>query len=134
MEKRMRKMDGIISELAPPQLEGKPDAEVTLIGWGSCKGVIKEAIVQLAEEGIIANQLHFKYLAPFHARVVAGILERCRRTVCVEVNFTGQLARHLRAETGITVDHKLLRYDGEPFEPGQIAAQVKTFLRMEVTA
>ncbi len=132
MEKRMRKMDGMISELAPPQLEGDPNAEVTLIGWGSCKGVIQEAIAQLAEEGVIANQVHIKYLAPFHAEVVANILARCRRTVCVEVNYTGQLARHLRAETGVKVDHKILRYDGEPFEPAQIAAEVKAFLRTAV--
>ena len=36
----------------------------------------------------------------------------------------GQFARHLRAETGFTVDDVLTRYDGEPFEPAYIAEKV----------
>ena len=46
----------------------------------------------------------------------------------VENNFSGQFARHLRAESGFTVDHVLTRYDGEPFEPAYIAERVKAFL------
>ena len=43
MEKRQRKMDGIVELLPPPTLEGPEDTEVTLIGWGSTHGVISEA-------------------------------------------------------------------------------------------
>src|SRR5213593_3334030 len=46
-EKRMRKLDGLLRDTEPPVLEGPQDADVTLIGWGSTKGVIHEAIVQL---------------------------------------------------------------------------------------
>lgn len=127
-EKRMRKMDGLLNELEPPALEGIPDADVTLIGWGSTKGVIHEAIEQLAAEGIRANQLHFKCLVPFHAREAIDILSGCKKTICVEGNYTGQFARHLRAETGFTVDDRILKYDCEPFEPRQIAEEVKAIL------
>ncbi|MEK6324507.1 MAG: 2-oxoacid:acceptor oxidoreductase subunit alpha [Acidobacteriota bacterium] len=127
-EKRMRKLDGLLRDTVPPMLEGPPDAEVTLIGWGSTKGVIHEAIVKLAVEGIRANQLQVKYLVPFHSDEVTHILGSCKKTICVEANYTGQFARHLRAETGITVDHHILKYDCEPFEPHQILEEVKAIL------
>jgi hypothetical protein len=66
-------------------------------------------------------------MLPFHGREARALLEGCRRTVVVENNFTGQFARHLRAETGFTVDHVLTRYDGEPFEPAWIARRVQAF-------
>src|ERR671924_2178148 len=43
-EKRMRKMESILPLLEPPKLFGPEDAEVTLVGWGSTEGVIREAM------------------------------------------------------------------------------------------
>ena len=128
MDKRMRKMEGLLKDCPPPQLFGPADAEVTLIGWGSTKGVIREAIAALAEEGITANNLQIRHLVPFHEAEVRDILQASRRTLVVENNYTGQLARHIRAETGFTVDGKILKYDGEPFEPHHIVARVKEIL------
>jgi 2-oxoglutarate ferredoxin oxidoreductase subunit alpha len=127
-EKRMRKMEGVRARLQPPVLEGPASAEVTLIGWGSTWSAIHEAAARLTRDGVAASQLHFKYIHPFHAREARAILEKCRRTVVVENNFTGQFARHLRAESGFGVDHVLTRYDGEPFEPLWIAERVRAFL------
>jgi 2-oxoglutarate ferredoxin oxidoreductase subunit alpha len=128
MEKRMRKMEGLLKDCPPPQLFGPADADITLIGWGSTKGVIREAIGLLAAEGISANNLQIRYLVPFHEAEVQAILSASRRTLVVENNYTGQLARHIRAETGFTVDGKLLKYDGEPFEPHHIVNHVKEIL------
>jgi len=127
-EKRMHKLDKVLQELTPPKLEGPPDAEVTLIGWGSSKGVISEAIALLGEQGIRANHLQIKYLYPFHASEVSEILRGTKRTVCVECNYTGQFARHLRAETGFGVNDLILKYDGEPFEPHHIVEQLRAIL------
>ncbi len=127
-EKRMKKMALALKDLPAPELEGPLDAEVTLIGWGSSRGVIREAIAQLAAHGVRANHLQIKYILPFHADEVRNILSRARRRICVEGNATGQFARHLRAETGIGVDHLILKYDGEPFEPRQITEQVLAIL------
>jgi 2-oxoglutarate/2-oxoacid ferredoxin oxidoreductase subunit alpha len=127
-EKRMRKLDGLLRDLEPPALEGPPDADVTLIGWGSTKGVIGEAIAQLAHDGVSANQLQIKYLVPFQAGEVTRILKNSKKTICIEANYTGQFARHLRAETGFTVDDHILKYDCEPFEPHHITEEVKAIL------
>ena len=127
-EKRMRKMEGVRARLQPPVLEGRAAAEVTLIGWGSTWSVIHEAAAQLNAAGIATSQLHFKYVHPFHGAEASAILKACKRTIVVENSFSGQFARHLRAESGFTVDHVLTRYDGEPFEPAYIAERVKTLL------
>jgi len=127
-EKRLRKLDLALRDLPAPQLWGPADAEVTLIGWGSTQGVIQEAVGQLATAGIRANHLQVKYLHPFHSSVVSEILSRSKRTICIELNATGQFARHLRAETGYSVHDRILKYDGEPFEPHHITEQVLAIL------
>jgi len=127
-EKRMRKMTALLASLPPPVLEGPADAEITLIGWGSTWGVIHEALEQLAKAGVSANHLHIRYLVPFQAREVSEILSRSRRKAVVECNYTGQFARHLRAETGIAADALILKYDGEPLDPHQVAEQAKAIV------
>src|SRR5256886_12380555 len=53
---------------SPPKLVGPEQADVTLVGWGSTAGVIREAVEKLAgEEGIVANQLAIKWIVPLHA-------------------------------------------------------------------
>ena len=127
-ERRMKKIALALKELPAPKIEGPMNADVTLIGWGSTAGVIGEAVAMLNKSGVKANQLHFKYLLPFHAAAATAILKDCKRTICVEGNASGQFARLLRAETGHTVSDHILKYDGEPFEPAQIANRVKEIL------
>ena len=128
MEKRMKKLDGVLKDAKPPVLEGPADAPVTLIGWGSTQGVIREARGLLAAEGIKANQLQVKWLHPFHTKEITDILKKSKFTIGVEGNYSGQFARFLRAETGITVNDQVLKYDGEPLEPRIIAEEVKRIL------
>lgn len=125
VEKRARKMMNVLADIAAPTLEGPEDAEVTLVGWGSTRGVILEAMEQLAEGGITANQLHIKWLVPFHAEAVTEILEGSKKVIIVELNYSGQFARYLRSETGFTADGFVRKYDGEPFMPHHIAEAVK---------
>lgn len=128
MEKRMKKMALVLKELKPPKLEGPANAQATLVGWGSTQGVIREARALLAAEGIQTNQLHVKYLHPFHSVEVAAILKNSKRLIGIEANYSGQFARFLRAETGIHTPENILKYDGEPFEPRLIAEEVKRIL------
>ncbi len=128
-EKRMRKMQHILPLIAPPKLFGPPRAPVTLIGWGSTQGVIREAIEKLAgEEGIVANHLQIKWLVPFHAEEVMKILSASQNTIIVENNYSGQFARYLRSETGFSASGHIRKYDGEPFMPHHIVQGVKEIL------
>lgn len=125
MEKRMRKMVSAVNELPPPALFGHADADITLVGWGSTYSVIREAIEVLAKAGVTANHLHIRYLMPFHVDAVSKILSNSKRVLDIEGNYTGQLARLIRMETGIAIKHKLLKYDGEPFYANQVVRTAK---------
>jgi 2-oxoglutarate/2-oxoacid ferredoxin oxidoreductase subunit alpha len=125
MEKRQRKTVGIEAAVAPPELTGPPDADVTLIGWGSTKGVIQEAVEMLNEEGISANQLQIRWMVPLHGERIVDILRNSRRTIIVENNYSGQFARYLRSETSFVPDGHIRKYDGEPFMPHHIVESVK---------
>ncbi len=128
MEKRQRKMDGIVELLPPPTLEGPEDAEVTLIGWGSTHGVISEAAQMLNKDGIKTNHIQFKWLYPMDEDAVNEVLANSGHAIIVECNYTGQFARFLRGETGFKADGHIRKYDGEPFMPHHIVDGARELL------
>src|SRR2546429_8543051 len=125
MEKRMRKVAGIEAAVPPPTLSGPRDADVTLICWGSTKGVIEEACEILNDEGISANQLQIRWLVPLHGDAILEILKDSRHTIIVENNYSGQFARYLRSETSFVPNGHIRKYDGEPSMPHHIVEAVK---------
>jgi 2-oxoglutarate ferredoxin oxidoreductase subunit alpha len=126
VEKRARKMQTVLADLEAPKLVGPENAAVTLVGWGSTEGVIREAVEKLAgEEGVVANQLSIKWIVPFHADAVTKILSGSKRVIVVENNYSGQFARYLRSETGFEAHGHIRKYDGEPFMPHHIVNAVK---------
>ncbi len=124
VEKRARKFEGITEEMTAPELEGPKEAEVTLIGWGSTYGAIKEAVELLKAEGVTANHLPIKWIVPFHADAVTDVFSHAKRTIIVENSLSGQFARYLRSETGLSADGHIRKYDGEPFMPHHIVQGV----------
>ena len=128
MEKRNRKIENLLKELPAPALEGPKDADLTLVCWGSTWGVVKEAVELLNAQGIKTNMLNIKYIAPFHAKEVSEILGKAKKKISVEVNYTSQMARHIKAETGISMDAHINKYDGEPLEPAFVVEHVKRIL------
>ncbi len=129
VEKRARKMQGAINDITPPKLVGPEQADVTLVGWGSTAGVIREAVEKLAgEEGIVANQLAIKWIVPLHAAEIGKILGRSKNVIVIENNQSGQFARYLRSETGFAAHGHIRKYDGEPFMPHHIVEAVKAQL------
>ena len=131
VEKRARKFLGVAADVPPPSLEGPSDAEVTLLGWGSSYGVIREAIEILAEQGVVANQLAIKWIVPFHGEVVENILSSAKRVLLIENNYSGQFARYLRSETGFAPHGHIRKYDGEPFAPHHVVDGVLDLLKTE---
>ncbi len=125
MDKRMRKVAGIEAAVVPPVLDGPADADVTLIGWGSTDGTIKEARAMLAEQGITTNQLQIRWIVPLHGDAILKILRGAKRTIMVENNYSGQFARYLRSETSFVADGHIRKYDGEPFMPHHIVEAVR---------
>jgi len=125
MEKRQRKVQGIEAAVPPPKLVGPRNADVTLIGWGSTKGVIEEAIELLADVGITASHLQIRWMVPLHGDAILDELRGAKHTIMVENNFSGQFARYLRGETSFVADGHIRKYDGEPFMPHHIVEAVR---------
>jgi 2-oxoglutarate/2-oxoacid ferredoxin oxidoreductase subunit alpha len=123
MDKRMRKLAGLASDSEPPLLEGPPDAPLTFVAWGSTVGAIRDAMPILSARGLPTNLLQVRTVYPLHAAEVARLLGGTRRPLLVEANYSGQLGRLIRAETGIDLPARLLKYDGEPFYPFEIVAK-----------
>jgi len=125
MEKRMKKMDLLAQEMDEPELYGSSEGDILLLGWGSTYGVLREAVDMLNKEGIKAFLLHFTDLWPLPRERIKTFLPGAKKVFCVENNATGQLASLIHRETNLEVEHKILKYDGRPFFPGEIIQEVK---------
>ena len=68
--------------------------------------------------------MHFLQLWPFPSQGVAAALKKAGKNIIIEGNATGQLAALIRRETGQKVDGTVLKYDGRPFSPQEIADRV----------
>jgi 2-oxoglutarate ferredoxin oxidoreductase subunit alpha len=123
--KRLHKLMGVRQEIQNPRTYGSDNAKITLIGWGSTYGAIREAVDILRSEGVDVNMLHFSEIWPLPAEAVSKVIDKAELTIIVENNATGQLAHLIKAETGRSVHRKILKFDGRPFSPAYIVRRVK---------
>ncbi|MFQ5801246.1 MAG: 2-oxoacid:acceptor oxidoreductase subunit alpha, partial [Candidatus Hydrothermarchaeales archaeon] len=124
-DKRLGKLEGLKKEMTLPEIYGPKEAKVTLIGWGSTYGPLKEAVDILRTEGVDINLVHYTEIYPLPEEPSRGMLKSVKKTVCVENNATGQFARLLKVETGFSVSLHILKYDGRPFTPELIIWELK---------
>lgn len=122
----MKKIDTVLeSEFSGPLLYGPENAELTFVGWGSTYGAIREAVDRLNESGTETNFYHFNEIWPLKPGEVEDILESSNRVLFVENNYSGQLASLIKRETGAETPDRILKYDGRPFTPERILAEVR---------
>lgn len=124
-EKRFRKFKELSKEIKPPELIGPSDADITLLCWGSTKGVVEEAVRILEKEGIKVNYMHYVFISPFPEEKTKNVINNAKKVAVVENNQTGQLASIIKEKTGIDVDYKILKFNGRPFYPEEIVEEVK---------
>lgn len=99
--KRRRKLQSLASELPLPPLYGAPEGQVLLVGWGSTKGPIREAVDRARAAGDSVSALHLKYVNPL-PNGLENIFSGFTHVIVVEMNDEGlygygQLAAILRA-------------------------------------
>ena len=124
-QKRLRKLNGLRTEISNPRIHRLPQAEFTLIGWGSTYGAIKEAVDLLKKDGLAVNHLHLSEIWPFPVAAVSSVLDNRAKSIVIENNATAQLARLIRRETGHKVSGSILKFDGRPFSPRYIVNHLK---------
>jgi len=129
MNKRMRKMVGLEKDTKGPIVTGPTEADVTLIGFGSTYQGLEEVRLALEKKGTKVNHIHFRTMWPIHAEETEALLKKCKLTIDIEANFTNQLAKLIRMETGYKVDHLVRKYDGEPFGFEDLLKEVEACIK-----
>jgi 2-oxoglutarate ferredoxin oxidoreductase subunit alpha len=101
-------------------LHGPKDAELTVVGWGSTKGTILDALKVLESQGKKINFLQCRLMKPFPAKAVGDILRAAKRIVSMEENYSGQLAQVVQEQTGVMIDQRINKFDGRPFSEDEV--------------
>ncbi|MDY6791139.1 MAG: 2-oxoacid:acceptor oxidoreductase subunit alpha [Thermodesulfobacteriota bacterium] len=128
VEKRNAKVPRMIKEMNPPQ-KYHDEAEVLLVGWGSTKGAIREAVDLLRQEGKHVGCLNFRDLWPLPSDKVKAALHKVKRFLMVEQNSTAQFGQLIQEQTGLAHSGAILKYDGRPICPNDIVEDFKQFER-----
>jgi len=132
MRKRMRKIElagEVIPDAKKATIHGPKTAPVTLIGWGSTKGAILDAMDDLRAEGTEANFLQIRYVNPFPEKLVYNVLSTARHKIMIENNYSAQMAGIIREKTGIAVDNKIVKFDGRPFSQNEVVEGIGDILK-----
>ena len=110
MEKRLAKYRGLKAEIEPPEEIAVDQAKSVMVGWGSSRQAILEALEYLSEDGVQVGMIHFTEVWP----LPKYSFPQEKQYWSVENNATSQLARLLKSEYGITFTGTINRYDGLP--------------------
>ncbi|CEP78478.1 MAG: 2-oxoacid:acceptor oxidoreductase subunit alpha [Defluviitoga tunisiensis] len=126
VDKRLKKFEAINDEIISPELVGDEDYEYLIVCWGSNYHVVKEVIESIKDKKIA--MLHFSQVFPLDKDAVK-YLENAKKVIDVENNATGQFARLFKAETGVSIDSKILKYNGMPFSVEELKVKITEKLR-----
>ena len=130
VDKRNAKVPYMIKEMNPPK-EYYGQAEILLVGWGSTKGAIVEAVDLLRGEGIDVGCLNFVDLWPLPSDKVKTALNKEKRFFVVEQNSTAQFGQLIREQTGLVHSGAILKYDGRPIYPNDIVKGLRQFKNVQ---
>jgi 2-oxoglutarate ferredoxin oxidoreductase subunit alpha len=134
---RSLKLAALQKTLQPPPVFGPDSGELLVIGWGSTKGAIEEAVERLRDEGYAVSSTHLTFLQPM-APGIKEIMSGFRQVMTIEGNWCDQpedelidesnrrytaLAMLLRSRYLVDVDC-WCEVKGQPIKPALIRAAV----------
>ena len=130
-EKRSRKLEHFRKTMTQPKTFGPDSGDLLVVGWGSTRGAIEEAISDLQAAGKKVSSLHLRFLSPMEPGI-KEIFSKFKEVMTVELNYSDekpygpdderrppQLALLLRAHTRMEIDH-WSRVPGTPLAPAVI--------------
>jgi 2-oxoglutarate ferredoxin oxidoreductase subunit alpha len=135
---RSRKLAVLQRMLAPPPVHGAEQGDLLVVGWGSTKGAIEEAVDRARAEGLRVSSVHLRFLSPLESGL-RELFVRFRLIMTVEINYSdepadpyvteenrrrGQLSLLLRSATLCDIDC-WTRVPGEPLRPGAILHAIR---------
>ena len=90
MRHRSLKIAALQKTLKTPQVFGDDKGELLVVGWGSTRGSIEEAVQRVRADGHSVSSLHIKFLQPM-ASGIKEILHRFDKVLVVENNWADSL-------------------------------------------
>lgn len=93
---RAEKVKKIENDIPDLEVDGEPEGELLVLGWGGTYGAITEAVRSARENGARVSQAHLKYLNPL-PKNTKEILDNFEHVLIPEINL-GQLSRVIKSE------------------------------------
>ncbi len=129
MEKRQRKLAGVVADFGSVLHYGDPKPEIGVIGWGSTAGPIREAVEAACAKGISVGGLIPRLLYPSPNELIRPFIESCKKIVVIEGNLTGQYAAYLRSQFPGFDPLQFNRYDGVPVRRSDVLQKIEEIAR-----
>jgi 2-oxoglutarate ferredoxin oxidoreductase subunit alpha len=138
---RSLKIATLQKTLKTPPVYGGPEGDLLVVGWGSTKGVIEEAVDRLRAEGARVSSLHLRFIQPMPSGI-GDILRRFRHVIAIEGNWSDRfedelvdadnrrfsaLAMMLRSRFLVDVDC-WTQSRGQPIKPGAVVQALRAKL------
>ncbi|HET9768409.1 MAG TPA: 2-oxoacid:acceptor oxidoreductase subunit alpha [Thermoanaerobaculia bacterium] len=95
VELRAEKVARVALDLPPLEVDGDPEGELLVVGWGSTRGAIIGGVHAARRAGMRVSRAHFRWLNPLPSNT-GEVLSRFDKVLLPEMNL-GQLALLLRA-------------------------------------
>jgi len=95
---RSLKLAALQKSLKPPTVFGEAVGDLLVIGWGSTRGVIEEAVASLRAEGYRVSSAHLIILQPLPPGL-KEIMQQFARVMTVEANWCDALEDEIIDET-----------------------------------
>ncbi len=122
---RYQKIEGIVRDIPPIEVNGPDRGELLVLGWGSTHGAITAAVKGARERGLDVSHAHLRHLNPLPADL-GDLLSRFRRVLLPELNL-GQLSMILRARYLIDIE-SFTKVAGQPFKVVEIQTKIEQML------
>ena len=110
---RQEKVNKIANNIPAQQVQGNPDADTLLIGWGGTYGHLYTAVEELNACGKPVAFAHFRYINPLPANT-EEIIKKYKNVVVAELN-NGQFADFLQAKFPMVNIKRINKVQGQPF-------------------
>ena len=112
---RAEKINNIAQHIPELKVEGNPDADLLVIGWGSTYGHLMSAVETANKDGHKVALVHFNYIMPL-PKNTQEIIERYKnkKIVVCELN-DGQFATYLRSHVKGVEFLQYNKLQGQPF-------------------
>ncbi|MBT6133886.1 MAG: 2-oxoacid:acceptor oxidoreductase subunit alpha [Kordiimonadaceae bacterium] len=115
---RAAKIAGVANDIPEQEVSlGTSEGKLAVVGWGSTRGSIHQAVKRAREENIDVSHIHISNIWPL-PRNLKNLLNSFDKVIVAEMN-KGQMNNLLRAEY-LLDGHSLTKVSGQPFKITEI--------------